>query len=308
MSARLSISASVLLAGILSALPSAQAAPGDEVILALGVSRGGRHDAAQSRALQEHLQHSGETLASPRLSPADRLCGHQACFEELAQREGAAIVLGAQLQENPGGDIYSTVVLFDVARRVPIYEAGSCEHCSVEELSLKLGQQADSALRKYRDSRSTRRPVATALPDVPLVPGVAPSSASRATSPALTRPAATSPAAGPSRDGGHFAQLGLPRLVVGSALAVLGLGLLAPSFYWVSQHGKAPDPIDLCQPQPGFKCGPNDLSLPMGLGFASSAVLLTGAALVLFLPTPKSKSSSLAVALRGSLTPFVRAE
>lgn len=270
----------------------------DEVVLSIGVSRGGRYDAVQSKALQEHLQHAGEAVASARLSHADKQCNAQACFEQLAQREGAALVLSAQVQENAGGDYYSTLVLFDVQRRVPIYDEATCEQCSSEQLSIKLGQQSDALLRKHREGRGLGSTASLPVPEVPTVPTVplAPSPGLAAAG-SLTAPAL-------DRKPGYLADLSLTRKILAGTLVVASVGLLIPSGYWASIHGKLPDSPSACDAMLGQKCSPYDQSLHMGLGFSASGLLLGGAALLLFLPSKPSSASNTSIALRASFRPL----
>lgn len=149
-------------------LPLALADQMGEPIVLLGVSRAGRHDAAQTKALLEHLEHAGEAGAkAPALAGTERACQDPVCFEVVARREGAQAVLTALVQENSPTNFYITMVLFDARRRVPEEETAPCEPCTGEQLSTKLGSMSDALLRKYRDARGQQTAIAVQPPNVP---------------------------------------------------------------------------------------------------------------------------------------------
>lgn len=135
---------------LLAASSSSLAAPGDDPTLVLGVSQNGKLDSHLTKVLGERLQHNGENvLSNAQLSSTDRQCLSAECFDKVAEREGARLLLTTALQQNGTNNYFITAVLYDAEKHVPYQETASCD-CLSDALAVKVSDMADKLLKDYR--------------------------------------------------------------------------------------------------------------------------------------------------------------
>lgn len=255
----------VLLTGALLALPSlGHAGPGDEATLVLGVSQNGKLDARLSRVLSERLQHNGENvLPNAQLSSADRQCLSAECFDQVAVREGARLLITTTLQENGPNNFFITSVLYDSVKHVPYQTTSTCD-CLSEALAVRVSDMADKLLKEYRQ-REANPSVITPPPgpgETDPNPRTGPGPSPKQTQPAIELFTPTSK-------------------VVAGILGGLGIAALATSIVWTAYHNQPSD--GPCGPAgTPMVCFHNNTSRMIG-GYVATGLLAAGVGVTLYL-------------------------
>lgn len=263
---------------LLGQLPRAGRAQGplpDETILLVGVTHGQRSDGRLARALEEHLRRTGETVApSTALSAPERLCSDGECLEQLARREHALLALAVHVRDSGPQSYFVTMALLDTQRRVPIQTESVCDACSAEDLTARLSDLSDKALRLHRE----RLHAAPAPGGVPAVgPAIAPSS--------LPPPSGSERRGSGARGARPLARLTTGRKIAAGVLGAAALGVLIPSIFWTVKDGQPAPPPCADSPLLAQDCRYDNKAL-YGVGYGLTAALAGGLLVALFWPPP----------------------
>lgn len=268
-----------------------------EMVLLLGVQRAGKVDPKLTRSLRDALTKAGETLAKDNaLVGPERLCNNEACFSQLASREGAASVLSAQIQDTPSGP-FLTMSVYDADRQVTGVERMVCDKCTPPQT---LSAIVDLGTRILRDAREKRSTAATETPSSP-TSGTSPMSGSTPTSgttppgeatslPGTTPPPATAqPLETPAQPatGDFFSRWPTKRKVAAGVLAGLLVATLIPTIALFATDGQDTTLVG-CSGNSGF-CKLQNKPL-WAAGFGLSGALAIGIGITFAWPLPKNNS------------------
>lgn len=150
--------------GILSVPSVGHSQTAENSVLVVGVSKGTKVDQRLTRALSEHLERTGQSsVITENLSSSERRCSTQECYEPIAQRTNAKLLLSAQIQQNEPGTYYIQMGMFDAVRLVPYQASASCERCGTSELLSMLSDTADKLIQQSRKAQVVPSP-STAKP------------------------------------------------------------------------------------------------------------------------------------------------
>lgn len=312
--------------GILSVPSVGHSQTAENSVLVVGVSKGTKVDQRLTRALSEHLERTGQSsVITENLSSSERRCSTQECYEPIAQRTNAKLLLSAQIQQNEPGTYYIQMGMFDAVRLVPYQASASCERCGTSELLSMLSDTADKLIQQSRKapvvpSPSTAKPVpetaaapnpepvpATKQPDSQPAVGSDAKADTVTTEPvkepsepsvrkAAPKPDPTSPSASP--DTPALAETprfnpysGDRRALIGilTGLSIAGVGLGVTLLTMDRKGTGLPDQIQCDQQvKQGDKCVFNNTAL-YGTSFAVAGASIIGLTLALSLrSTPRS--------------------
>jgi len=257
----------------------AAAQPSNERVLVVDVSKGRGSDARLIKGLGEHLMRAGLLLTEGILSATERTCDGPECFEQLATREGAGLVLTAKIQDSTPGSFFITMALFDAERRAPLQETALCDQCTQEQLGIRIGDVADKLIRQCREARQrpphAEPPVSVALVPIPAV------HLEVSSSPGLSNGGSV------SRDNaGLFAGLSKRRKILAGVLGGLAGATLITSIALSATHRQYTSLP--CNAPDGQGCRLDNLPL-FATGYAVTGALAVGVGITLFWPEKSNK-------------------
>lgn len=273
------LTALLCLCGALPRTGRAQAPLPEETILLIGVnrsvSRDQRSDGRLARSLEEHLRHTGETVASSTsLSAAERQCSDGECLERLARREHARLALTVLLRDSGPQSYFITMALLDAERRVPVQTESVCDACTADDLATRLNDLSDKTLRLHRERLHSRAATGSVTASEP---------------PRLVSPSAVKPvSAGAART---LAPLTTGRKIAVGVLSAAALGVLIPSIFWTVKDGQAAPPPCADSPLAAQDCRYDNKAL-YGVGYGLTAGLVGGIVFTLLWPGPAATPSA----------------
>lgn len=271
-----------------------------EAVLLLGVQRAGKVNPQLTKSLRDALNKAGETLAKDNaLVGPERLCNNEACFSQLASREGASSVLSAQIQDTPSGP-FITMSVYDADRHVTGIERMVCDKCTQPQTITAL---VDLGTRILRDAREKRNATAAEAPSSPSS-GTTPSMSGSTPTSGTTQPAdvTATPAPTPApatalpmepptqpANGDFFSRWPKQRKVAAGVLAGLLVATLIPTIALFATDGQETSLIG-CTSNSGL-CKLRTRPL-WAAGFGISGALAIGIGITFAWPQPKSNTNS----------------
>lgn len=152
-----------LLGLVVAPAPARAEAPAG--VLVLGVSQDGKADGHLTRALQDHLYRNGEKVVKATdLSSVERRCAEAECLARVAERTGAAIVLGVRAQATSPRSVNVTAWLYDAGSKLPLERQEHCSSCAGAQVEVRIKEVADKLLVEQR-ARALMNTPPPATPD-----------------------------------------------------------------------------------------------------------------------------------------------